>query len=663
LHGKLLVMEMPTLLWTPDHVLQEESQLRKYQDWLEQHHQLRLFDYAELWAWSTAQPAAFWESLWQYFDIITHAPHTGVMSDDPMPHTRWFAGSRLNYAEHIFRQYSEDRPAIVFQSERHPLQEISWAVLREQTAALAASLRALGVEPGDRVCAYLPNIPEATIAFLATCSLGAVWSSCSPDFGAGSVVDRFQQISPKVLIAADGYAYNGKAFDRMDTIRNLQAQLPSLVQTILVPFLDEQADAGKLPGAMSWAQATATTGALLQFEPVPFEHPIWVLYSSGTTGLPKAITHSQGGVLLEHLKYLHFHNDVRPGERFFWFSTTGWMMWNFVQASLLCGATIVLYDGSPGYPDMGVLWALAEQAGIHHFGTSAPFLMATEKSGLSPYGKYPGLRLRSLSSTGSPLPPASFAWVYAHVNPRIWLCSMSGGTDVCTAFVGGCPLLPVYEGEIQCRALGCALAAYDDAGAPLIGEVGEMVITGPMPSMPVFFWNDPGGLRYQASYFDDYPGVWRHGDWVRISPQGTLAIFGRSDATLNRQGVRIGTSEIYQAVHKIEAVKDSLVVNLEYPDGRHYMPLFVLMHEGYALTEEIKAAINRQLRLDFSPRHVPDAIIAVPDIPYTISGKKMEAPVKKILLGYSLEKAASRDAMRNPDSLLVFAAMAADLAT
>jgi acetoacetyl-CoA synthetase len=648
-------MDMPALLWKPSQQMQEASQLRKYQHWLEQHHQLRLYDYDDLWAWSTDHPAAFWESLWQYFDIMAHAPYGRVMSDEPMPHTRWFEGSRLNYAEHIFRQYSDERPAIVFQSERQPMQEISWASLRQQTAALAATLRGLGVGPGDRVCAYLPNIPEATVAFLATCAIGAVWSSCSPDFGAGSVADRFQQISPKVMIAADGYAYNGKAFDRRDTIRSLQASLPTLERTILVSFLDNN----PLEGAMPWAEAIAAEDAALVFEPVPFEHPIWVLYSSGTTGLPKAITHSQGGVLLEHLKYLHFHNDVRAGDRFFWFSTTGWMMWNVVQASLLCGATMVLYDGSPGYPDMGVLWSLAERAGIDHFGTSAPFIMATEKAGLSPYGKYPGLHLRSLSSTGSPLPPASFAWVYEHVGPDIWLCSMSGGTDVCTAFVGGCPLLPVYEGEIQCRALGCALHAFDEAGKPLIGEVGEMVITRPMPSMPVFFWNDPEGQRYRASYFEDYPGVWRHGDWVRVSPLGTLAIFGRSDATLNRQGVRIGTSEIYQAVHKIEAVKDSLVVNLEYPDGRHYMPLFVVMNEGFVLNDEVKAAINRQLRADFSPRHVPDEIIAVPDIPYTISGKKMEAPVKKILLGHSLEKAASRDAMRNPDSLMVFVAMAA----
>ena len=649
-----MVMDMPALLWKPSQQMQEASQLRKYQHWLEQHHQLRLYDYDDLWTWSTEHPAAFWESLWHYFDIIAHAPYAQVMSDDPMPHTRWFEGSRLNYAEHIFRQYSDERPAIVFQSERHPLREISWASLRQQTAALAATLRGLGVGPGDRVCAYLPNIPEASVAFLATCAIGAVWSRCSPDFGAGSVTDRFQQISPKVMIAADGYAYNGKAFDRRETIRSLQASLPTLERTILVSFLDND----PLEGAMPWAEAIAEEGADLIFEPVPFDHPIWVLYSSGTTGLPKAITHSQGGVLLEHLKYLHFHNDVRAGERFFWFSTTGWMMWNVVQASLLCGATMVLYDGSPGYPDMGVLWSLAERAGIDHFGTSAPFIMASEKAGLSPYGKYPGLHLRSLSSTGSPLPPASFTWVYEHVGPDIWLCSMSGGTDVCTAFVGGCPLLPVYEGEIQCRALGCALHAFDDGGKPLIGEVGEMVITRPMPSMPVFFWNDPGGQRYRSSYFEDYPGVWRHGDWVRISPLGTLAIFGRSDATLNRQGVRIGTSEIYQAVHKIAAVKDSLVVNLEYPDGRHYMPLFVVMNEGFELNDEVRAAINRQLRVDFSPRHVPDEILAVPDIPYTISGKKMEAPVKKILLGHSLEKAASRDAMRNPDSLLVFVAMA-----
>lgn len=618
------------------------------------HYQLRLFDYNELWEWSVERPSQFWESMWKYFNIISHAPYREVMSADAMPSTKWFEGSTLNYAEHIFRQYSDDRPAIVFRSERQAEHEISWSELQAKTAALAATLRRLGVRPGDRVCAFLPNIPEATIAFLATCSIGAVWSSCSPDFGVGSVADRFEQIEPKIFIAADGYAYNGKNFDKSDVIRELCTRLPTLQKLILVPYLNPQADAGQFALGMSWAEAVEDTGVAMQFEAVPFSYPIWVLYSSGTTGLPKAITHSHGGVLLEHLKYLHFHNDVHPGERFFWFTTTGWMMWNFVQAALLTGATIVLYDGSPGYPDLSALWAFAEESKIHHFGTSAPFLIACEKAGLEPGRGFDLSHLRTLSSTGSPLPPESFDWVYRAVHPGIWLCSMSGGTDVCTAFVGGCPLLPVPRGQIQCRALGCALYAFDDAGRPVEDELGEMVVTRPMPSMPVFFWNDPGGERYRSSYFEMYPGIWRHGDWVKISKQGSLAIFGRSDATLNRQGVRIGTSEIYQAVNKVQAVKDSLVVNLELPGGKHYMPLFVTMHEGFVLDDAVKSEINSRLRSEFSPRHVPDEIVEAPDIPYTISGKKMEAPVKKILLGFPLDKAASVDAMRNPEALAFF---------
>ncbi|MEQ8703466.1 MAG: acetoacetate--CoA ligase [Phaeodactylibacter sp.] len=652
------MIDQPRQLWAPTEAFQQQSRLAHYRQWLHKNHQLDFEDYHSLWSWSVAEPAAFWASLWDYFEIIAHQPYSAVLSDDPMPDTKWFEGSTLNYAEHIFRNRTKEHPALMAQSESRPLHSLSWAELEEQVAAFAAFLKAQGVEKGDRVVGFLANTEESTIAFLAACSLGAVWSSCSPDFGASSVVDRFQQIEPKVLIAVDGYTYNGKPYDKTAVVREIVAALPTLKRVVLVPFLNEAVQAGSIPGGLRWDDALNTPHEGLQFEAVPFEHPIWVLYSSGTTGIPKAITHGHGGVLLEHLKYLAFHNDVHPGERFFWFSTTGWMMWNFVQGALLVGATPVLYDGSPASPDMNTMWAFAEKARINHFGTSAPFLVASMKKGIKPSAQFDLSALRSIGSTGAPLPPEAFDYVYAHIKEDLWLCSMSGGTDVCTAFVGGCPERPVYIGEIQCRALGCALYAYDDNGQPLQEEVGEMVITKPMPSMPIYFWKDANKARYRESYFELFPGIWRHGDWVKITARDSLVILGRSDATLNRHGVRIGTAEIYRAVNKVRAVKDSLIVNLELEGGRHYMPLFVLMNEGAPLTEEVKKELNTTLRQTYSPRHVPDEIIAISDIPYTISGKKLEAPVKKILLGYPIEKAANPDAMRNPESLDFFVAFA-----
>ncbi|MCB0558162.1 MAG: acetoacetate--CoA ligase [Lewinellaceae bacterium] len=650
--------DAPPILWQPTEAFIYNSRLKHYLDWLKEKKGLQFAGYPQAWAWSVEQPADFWESIWQYFNVVSHSPYHAVLSEDPMPDTRWFEGSTLNYAEHIFRSKNEEHPAIVFQSERHERMEVSWEELEGAVARLAAYLRSIGVKKGDRVVAFLPNIPEASVAFLATCSIGAIWSSCSPDFGVHSVIDRFQQIEPKVFFAVDGYQYNGKPYDKMGAVGELCVQLPTLEKTILLPYLDEQTGATRIPNGILWAEAMQTEPTRLSFEAVPFEHPIWVLYSSGTTGIPKAITHSHGGVLLEHFKYLAFHNDVHPGERFFWFSTTGWMMWNFVQASLLVGGTVVLYDGSPGYPNLNILWDFTEKAGIHHFGTSAPYLVACMKQGLQPGKDYDLSRLRSIGSTGAPLPPEAFDYVYRHIKEDVWLCSMSGGTDVCTAFVGGCPTEPVYLGEIQCRCLGCALYAFDDEAKPVVDEVGEMVITQPMPSMPIFFWNDEDKQRYLSSYFDMYPGIWRHGDWVKITPRHSLVILGRSDATLNRQGIRIGTAEIYRAVNKVSAVKDSLIVNLELSGGRHYMPLFVLMNEGEVLNEDIKNELKQILRSEYTPRHVPDEIIEVQDIPYTISGKKLEAPVKKILMGRPVEKAANRDSMRNPESLDFFVALA-----
>lgn len=644
----------PPALWSPSIEFQQHSNIKKYMDWLKDSRSLEFDCYDSLWNWSVEHLDDFWKSIADYFKVNFHTPYKFVTSGEGMPHTRWFGGSTLNYAEHIFRNATNDYPALLFQSERHPLTAVSWNTLRQEVASFQEYLLKQGIKPGDRIAAYIPNIPQATVALLAAMSIGAVWSSCSPDFGSASVKERFQQIEPKILIAVDGYQYNGKSYDRMNEVKALKAVLPSVEKLILIPYLNASIDTKDLPGMVMWEEVIRTPAASLKFVPVPFDHPIWILYSSGTTGIPKAITHGHGGVLLEHLKYLSFHNDVQPGERFFWFTTTGWMMWNYVQAALLCGATIVLYDGSPGYPDLGVLWRLAAESSMHHFGTSAPFILSCKRAGIAPR-EYNGLPvLRSVSSTGAPLPPEGFDYVYEKIKDDLWFCSMSGGTDVCTAFVGGCPLLPVYEGEIQSRALGCALYAMDDYGNPIQNEVGEMVIAQPMPSMPVFFWKDEHFEKYLSSYFETYPGLWRHGDWVKITPRNGVVILGRSDATLNRQGVRIGTAEIYRAVDTIEEVKDSLIVNIELPGGGDYMPLFVVMKEDQGLTEDIRNAIKAALKTTYSPRHVPDDIIEVRDIPYTISGKKMEMPVKRLLMGRPMEKSVNVGAVRNPESLAFF---------
>jgi acetoacetyl-CoA synthetase len=625
----------PPVLWKPSAERVERAALTRF---MREH---GFDDYDALWRWSVEDLEGFWGAVWKHFGV--DSGYERVLADARMPGATWFPGARLNYAEHIFRGKPAGQVAILHQSELRDLGEWTWGELREQTARIAAGLRAHGVGPGDRVIAYLPNIPEAMAALLATASIGAIWSSCSPDFGARSVVDRFSQIEPKVLLTVDGYRYGGRPFDRSEVVALLQEQIPSLEHTFVLPYLS---------GEGNWDVLTARHEPL-EFHRVPFDHPLWVLYSSGTTGLPKAIVQGQGGILIEHLKHLHLHVDARAGDRLFWFSTTGWMMWNFLAGGLLTDAAIVLYDGSPGHPDMGVLWDLAERTRMTCFGTSAGYIHACMKAGVEPGAGRDLSALRSVGSTGSPLSPEGFRWVYDHVGADTWLFSTSGGTDVCSAFVGGVPILPVYEGELQARALGAKVEAYDEAGLPLVDEVGELVVTAPLPSMPLRLWNDPDGERLRESYFAMYPGVWRHGDWIRITERGTAVIYGRSDSTINRGGVRMGTAEIYRSVLLAAEVVDALVVDVE-----DQMSLFVVLRDGEALTDELVARLRARLREDCSPRHVPDEVVAVPAVPRTLSGKILEVPVKKILQGADPQLAASRDSLANPEALDYFAALA-----
>ncbi|GAB5410599.1 MAG: acetoacetate--CoA ligase [Balneolaceae bacterium] len=643
------------ILWSPSTEFVQESNLKAFELWLKKNKNLSFDSYSQLWEWSNEHLEEFWMSLWEYFEVKSHSDFENVLSSIDMPGAIWFEGAALNYAEHIFRQKSSERPAFHFKSEGSDIISISWAELESQVSSLRTFLISKGVRKGDRVAGYLPNIPEAIVSFLATNSLGAIWSCCSPDFGINTVIDRFSQIEPKVLIVGDGYQYGGKQVFRTKETQEISEHISSIKVVIQIPVLENSlADSD---WSISWASALENDAYELEFEPVDFNHPIWVLYSSGTTGKPKAITHSHGGVLLEHLKYMHFHNDVKEGENFFWFTTTGWMMWNFLQASMLVGAVPVLFDGSPGFPDLNTLWQLSDELPIHHFGTSAPYLVACMKKGLTPGSDFDLSKLRSIGSTGAPLPPEAFDWVYDSISKDVWLCSMSGGTDVCTAFVGGIPPEPVYRGKIQGRALGCSLFGFDEEGNEVTDSLGEMVITKPMPSMPIYFWGDENHEKYRSSYFETFPGKWTHGDWIQISENGSLTIQGRSDATLNRKGIRIGTAEIYAVLDRIPGLSDSLIVNLEKKDGTDIMPLFVTLKDKVEF-DSISESIKQKLREECSPRHVPDEIIKVDEIPYTLSGKKMEIPVKKALMGLDISKHMNRDASRNPQAMDVFVELA-----
>jgi len=649
--------EEGALLWRPRPEQVASSRLTDYASWLTQERGISTQGYPALWEWSTREIASFWDSIWGYFDVVGDRGWGPALAGGAMPGAEWYPGATLNYAENALRLSSESGEALMAFSELRPSFQLSRAELRRQVGSVAAHLREMGVGKGDRVAAYLPNIPEAVVACLATVSLGAIWSSCSPDFGERAVLDRFAQIQPKVLLAVDGYRYGGRDFDRREVVAKLRAGLPSLLQVVAVPYLSSEGSRAQ-PGSIGWGEVVRD-----QVEPdfvrVPFDHPLWILYSSGTTGPPKPIVHSHGGIVLEHLKVLGLHSDLGPGARGFWFTTTGWMMWNYLISGLLVGATVVLYDGSPAAPDLNRLWELAADAKVTHFGTSAGHLSACMKAELDPAQRFDLESLGFVGSTGSPLSPAGFEWVYRSVKQDLWLASLSGGTDLCTAFVLGCPWLPVQAGVIQCRGLGAPVRAFDEAGAEVVGEVGELVITEPMPSMPVFFWGDRDGSRYRESYFSTFPGVWRHGDWIKVRPDGGVVIYGRSDSTINRNGVRMGTAEIYRLVEEAAEFSDSLVVDVAQPDGNSRLALFVVLAPGLTLTDQLAGELKQRIRNQLSPRHVPDLIQEVGRIPRTRSGKKLEVPLKRILEGLAQDKVLDPEAVDDPTSLAPFLELAA----
>lgn len=641
------------LLYQADDSTIENSEYSRYKKWLKEKYGLEFNSHQALWEWSTTETEAFWKSIWEYGNIVHSKPYDSVLSGEKMPFFKWFQNAHLNYVDQVFRHKEQKGPAIIYKSENQKTQSITWSQLYEDVATLAKYMKSKGIQKGDRVVAYAPNIPETVISFLACASIGAIWAVASPDFGLNSVVDRFKQVEPKLLIAVNGYQYNGKVYEKLDTIQHLLEEIPSIEHCIIIQNVGEK-PALKSSNTVHWEDALKDRTNEIESEQVEFSHPLWILYSSGTTGLPKPIVHSHGGIIVEHIKTLQIEADLGKDDRFFWFTTTGWMMWNILVSGLMTGSTIVLYDGSPSYPNLSALWAYAEEVGITVFGTSAPFIDICFKHNFQPnsYFKFP--KLRTVLSTGSPLSAACFKWVYDAVKRDILLVSISGGTDVCTGFIGGNISLPVRAGILPSRSLGVKAESYDEEGNSIIGSVGELVITKPMPSMPIYFWGDKEFSRYLDSYFSNYPNVWRHGDWIQIHEDGSCIIFGRSDATINRSGVRMGTSEIYKIVESFPEILDSLVVDLEYKDRPTCLSLFIVMQEPDKLNDEFKQKICDAIRENLSPRFVPDRIHVIQEVPKTLNGKKLEVPVRKILLGMPVEKSINRDAMANPKSLDYF---------
>ena len=669
-HAPATPMTHPAPLWRPSPPRIEAARITDFQRWLARERGLRFDGYEDLWQWSVDELEDFWTCLWKYFDVRSETPWQRVLERRVMPGARWFEGATLNYAAHALARAREadaaTRPAVISRSETRDRQELSWSALAGQVGAVQSSLAALGVVAGDRVVSYMPNIPETLVALLAASSLGAVWSSCSPDMGPVSVLDRFRQIEPKVLLAVDGYRYGGKAIDRREVVRELVARLPSLEAVLFVPYLDPGASLEDVAVRVIAVPELLARPCEPRFEALPFDHPLWIVYSSGTTGMPKAIVHSHGGTVLETFKGAGLHLDVGPADRFFWFSSTSWIMWNLLASTTLTGCTVLQFDGNPGHPDLDTLWRMAAEERATFFGTSPAFIGLNMKAGLSPRTRFDLSCLRTVGSTGSPLPEEAYRWVYEHVHPDVMLASISGGTDPGAAFVGACPTLPVYAGEMQCRGLATGTQAFDESGKALMGEVGELVCTTPLPSMPLRFWGDEGGRRYFESYFDTWPGVWRHGDWLKLIPRPesvTAVIFGRSDATINRHGIRMGTSELYRVVEGFPEVADALVVDLEYLGRPSFLALFVVLRDGTTSVDpDLRGRLLAAIRAGLSARHAPDEVFAVPEVPRTISGKKMEVPVRRILLGHPVEKSVNRDSMANPgciDWYLAFAASGA----